>query len=212
MAKEVTVHAWCDVHMSHDERVDGVEHTITVDQLSRTVDLCAKCATRLLDELVALLRERGAPVEPSVASRVGNQGQRLALRQAAGVGRRYGREPRSGEREAMCLWCPLTYSSSASSGYARHIKVVHGYATLREAFGQTCAVCGSQQRMLIAHVKLAHPEFGSQPHQSTVALWARDHGDPHGVYAATVNRTPSLTPDEAWTKTRESESREEGRQ
>lgn len=179
MAKDVIVRIWCDQHMSQDRRVEGFEQSpITLNGRTVTVDLCDACVEEFISPLAHLLEEYGVVPERQTA-----QARRGPLRG----------EPKG----AKCIWCSLDFAATTSSGFMRHIKVVHGYANAQDAFGTNCAICGQGQLfMMMAHVKRQHPEYGFT-HTAQVIDWAKHNGDPHGVYERTLHRQPSLDPVQA---------------
>lgn len=178
MAKDVIVHIWCDWHMAKDERVEGVEQSpITLEGRTLTLDLCDPCVKEFIEPLTSLLDMYGAV--PTISTPV--------------VQRRSGAK-HGHERGAQCVWCPLDFSANSGSGYMHHIKVVHGFAKAVEAFGTVCPICGQNNlRMMMSHIKRKHAEYGFT-HTSQAVHWAKEHGDPWGVYAAALASKPSLTP------------------
>lgn len=212
MAKEIVT--WCDACMAEDQHSPGHTVVIAVDGKPQSVDLCTSHDDQLVKPLRVLMEEFGAPVELPAQSRpktgakvspgtAGNQHERnVLMHQQTGV--RKGKPP-AGDRSNQCLWCPLTYSGSASSGFGRHLRVVHGFDGLREAFGGICPVCGEgPYEMMGAHVQRSHKDMGFES-ASAPYTWARDNGDPHGVYAAKLVQPPSLDPKEEWERTRRQE-------
>ena len=173
MAKDVVIHIWCDWHMETGARIEGAEYPVTLGGKARTIDLCDPCTKEFITPLAKLLEAHGALLSAS-AHRT--------------------RRPIADVVTVRCLWCTRDYSAESGSGYAAHVKKVHGYASAIEAFGTTCPICGDLDlRMMMTHVKRFHSEFGFT-HTVQAVLWAKDHGDPHGVYADTLNRTPSMSP------------------
>ena len=187
MAKEIEVHAWCDRHMALDERIEGDEITVALDGPPVTLDLCAPCHKEIVEPLARLIAEHGVKVAPPTKTTKTTRTYSMANRTA-----RSGEPSANGALGAECLWCDSTYSTAPGSGYGRHLQTIHGYATLREAFGATCPICGEDAGSVpLKHIRSAHSEMGFV-HLSQAAIWARDHGDPHGVYAASLARVPSL--------------------
>lgn len=188
MAKDIIIKTWCDQHMGLDEpqKVEATEHLITLEGRTLTLDLCEQCTSKYIDPLARLLYDHGAQPEQSPS-------QAKAARRGSHRG-----DPKG----AQCVWCPLDFAASTSSGFMRHIKVVHGYVNAQDAFGTVCAICGQGELyMMMAHVKRVHPEYGFS-HTAQVIDWAKHNGDPHGVYAATLARKPSLDPQSAWEQER----------
>lgn len=184
MAKDIVIHVWCDRHMETDERVEARElPPITLDGKIRTLDLCDPCIKEFVTPLAQLLEAHGAL--PSASASRSTSSARVSARGRRG----------SAEMVAVrCLWCSKEYSADTGSGYMAHAKQIHGYASAIEAFGTTCPICGDLDlRMMMTHVKRVHPEFGFT-HTAQAIHWANIHGDPHGVYAATLSRKPSLDP------------------
>lgn len=176
MAKDVVIHTWCDRHLQLDERVVGKElPPVTLGGMTLTLDLCEPCVKEFVTPLVELLDQFGAPPQTSPVARRG--------------------KGKGTDRGLACIWCPADFSANTSSGYMNHIRTIHGYGSAIDAFGTMCPICGdSGLRMMMAHVKKRHPDRGFT-HTSQAVLWAKDNGDPFGVYAATLNRVPSLTPE-----------------
>jgi hypothetical protein len=180
MAKDIIVKTWCDRHLSMDEHVEGSElPPITIGGSTKTLDLCDPCIKEFVAPLATLLEDFGAVPEGRTA-RVATTTRR--------------RSP-SKDKGAPCMWCDQDFSAKGGSGYMRHIKVYHGFASAVEAFGTTCPICGEEDlQMMMAHINHHHPELGFG-HTSQAVEWAKDHGDPYGVYAATLHRKPSLAPE-----------------
>ena len=178
MAKDVVIHIWCDQHMAREERIEGRElPPITLDGKTRTLDLCEACVKEFVGPLAQLLDEFGAPPTTGTAPP-----------------RQSGRRRPATDRGAPCVWCDVDYSATSGSGYMSHIKVVHGYANAREAFGTVCPICGTTDvLMMMAHVTKHHPEYGLT-HTAQAIDWAKNNGDPWKVYKACLNRQPSLDP------------------
>lgn len=222
MAREIVV--WCDLCLAQDIRTAAIEHTVGLalgmvqPVASKTLAMCGPHTDEILKPLADALEEFGAEIEMDTAPRkrtssgksLPAQGGTTHERQerlrmmAEQTGTRKGRPPANG-RPNQCLWCSLAYSTSAS-GFGRHLRVAHGYDGLREAFGGVCPICGKgQYEQMMSHVNKSHPEFGfvaiAEPF-----IWARDNGDPHGVYAAKLVQKPSLDPEEEFEKTRKKES------
>jgi hypothetical protein len=177
MAKEVNIKVWCDRHLSQeDRRVEGHElPPITIDGVTKTLDLCKSCIKELVTPLSKVLVELGAKPEGEVVRRVAGSGRKRQV----------------SDRGAPCLWCDRDFSARISSGYMVHLKTAHGFASAQEAFGTVCPICGQEEvLMMMGHVSKHHSEHGFA-HTSQAVAWARDHGDPFGVYAAAVNRKPA---------------------
>jgi hypothetical protein len=180
MAKDVIIKIWCDVHMDKEEKVEARElPPITIEGKTLTVDLCDPCIKEFYAPMVQLMEDHGLP---------------LARGSTAVTGRRPGRQ-RSVSGSVQCLWCDKDYSDSSSSGLMAHLKATHGYVNAVDAFGTFCAVCGQQNvLMMMAHVNKHHPEYGFT-HTAQTIQWAKENGDPHGVYTAIMNHPPG-TPKE----------------
>lgn len=209
MAREIVL--LCDPCLGQDIRTEGQEWTlgvregVTGEVKPKVLALCTDHLDQLVKPVAALLDEFGENPE-GIARPRGRQGKIEAATLAMQT--RKGRPPANGREDHLnqCLWCELTYSGNAG-GFGRHLRVVHGYAGLTEAFGGLCPVCGEGPfQQMMSHMNKAHAEMGfkvlSQPF-----TWARDNGDPHGVYAAKLTQEPSLNPEEEWQKTRQAEDR-----
>lgn len=225
MAREIVI--WCDACLNEDVRTPAVEHSAGLDialvkpVATQTVALCTDHTDQLLKPLAAILEEFGSPIEVEASppptgrrkvSTTGRQDPEMMASQNAN-GTRKGKPPASGVRGSDCLWCDLSYTSGSGGGFQRHLKVVHGFEGFHEAFGGPCPVCGEgPYTQMLAHVSKSHPEMGFTSAVQPF-MWARDNGDPHGIYAATLARKGSLDPDQAWEETRAREriSNKEGK-
>lgn len=206
--KEVAVSTWCDRCGKKGVRTPGdTTPPITVGPAGpATLDMCDACR-ELVDEIAALLEEFGVGVDvddPSSRTLVSTKG-RQDVAALAKHQRRRGKRPTGNTQD--CLWCDLEYSIKAG-GFSRHLRVAHGFDGLKEAFGGLCPVCGEgPYELMLSHAQKTHPELGfvgvSQPF-----MWARDNGDPHGVYAAKREQKGSLDPDAEWARVREAEKAE----
>jgi hypothetical protein len=201
VAREFVV--WCDPCMGEDQRTPGKEITIAIDgKPARIAAYCPHHEDQIIKPLAAILEEFGETVEAMTTGKSGRGGPRSP--EALGRnGVRHGKPPGRG-RPNQCLWCDLSYSSDGG-GFGRHLKVAHGFAGFVEAFGGTCPVCGDGEfEAMMAHIKRSHADMNfvaiAEPF-----IWARDHGDPHGVYAYKRQQQGSLDPKEAWEKTRAAE-------
>lgn len=198
MAREIVV--WCDKCLAQDVRTTAVEHSIGVALgvvqvvATKTVALCAE-HTDSLKELADLIEEFGEPIQVELpVQKKSPQSGKMNIpspeAQLAAYGTRKGRVPASG-RPNQCLWCTLSYGAQAS-GFAAHLKKAHGFTGLTEAFGGTCPVCGAGEfEMMMAHVNKSHKDMGFTAIAEPF-IWARDNGDPHGVYAAKLEQVGSL--------------------
>ncbi|MFF1820361.1 hypothetical protein ACFVWG_23855 [Kribbella sp. NPDC058245] len=166
----------------HDPPVPGTPRIVAGDEPKlMTADLCDACDTGPdclnRDEMRVVVREFGTPFEAGKnhkrgSAKVGRAKQTTAD-QLFGV--RQGR-PANAERDMDCLWCPMDYTKS---GFAPHVKK-HGFNSLRDALGTTCPACGQgPYPVLSVHVLKDHDHFASV---TDGFMWARDNGDPHGVY------------------------------
>ena len=200
MAVEIRQLRWCDGLIQvkpvgsgfaprHDEATPGEERTYGVGgRRWLHVDLCDSCDDQMtLAELRAVLAEAGVPIEAG-KSLGGRDRQSAGVRAGASpggvaamvaknavTGRRQGRTPVNG-RSVQCLWCPLDYTTS---GFIGHVKS-HGFAGTKEALGHVCPACGADDfEMVSVHIHRNHPEFAST---TEAFIWARDNGDPFGVY------------------------------
>lgn len=222
MARDIVI--WCDPCLAEDVRTPAMESVVALtlgeikSPLPRVLATCEAHADQYLKPLAALLEEFGSPVEvPEQAGRGGKKRSQQVSIPAGPSGPQQDRtlfmleqngsrkgKPPTGPRGNQCLWCPLSYSNDGG-GFSRHLKVAHGFNGMKEAFGGVCPVCGEGQYELMgAHTKKAHAELGFATIPEAF-LWARDNGDPHGVYAEILERKGSLDPKEEWEKTREKE-------
>lgn len=220
---------WCDICWQDDVKTEAELNTIGVviggakTPQPRTLLLCQEHTDEWLKPLTQLLHDYGVPLDPprpgakrpkaerateeSVsAGPAGNQLVRTQLMLEQN-GTRKGKPPK-GPRGLQCLWCPLSYSHNSSSGAGRHLRTSHGYDGITEAFGGLCPVCGEgDYTQMLSHTNKAHPELDFKS-ASDPFIWARDNGDPYGVYAAKLIQKPSLDPEKAWREQRDRENRE----
>jgi len=196
MGSLIEVRRWCDNPFVHDpdgEKVfDAQQCLLAVDLKLYTADLCDPCDDGLTRaQARQMIKDRIAkPYTPEggAAAKAGRRridtvpSVKAATAPSAQLsGKRRGRAPSNGEMHA-CIWCPLTYARSSGTGFRTHLRKIHGFATSEEAFGSQCPVCGQADLQKISgHVVAKHPEFA---HITDAFLWARDHGDEHGVFAA----------------------------
>lgn len=221
MAREIVI--WCDPCMADDVRTPAVEHSIgitigvTKAVQTMTVACCPDHTDALLKPLAALIEEHGSPIDPTqvaVPSESASILKSASGRQVPGAltspgMRRKGRAP-AGNRGNQCLWCDLTYAGKSASGFARHLRVAHGIDGLSEAFSGRCPVCGDGPYSTMgSHIAKSHADMGFEA-STDPFLWARDHGDPHGVYAEKLALEGSLDPEAAWEDTRKRERRTVG--
>lgn len=217
---------WCDPCFKNDIKTEAVHSTvgIAIDSTRvphpKTVLLCDAHIDEYLKPLKALIDDFGvaldspkqggkrpkveAATEPPVSAGPGGSQlirTQLMLEQN---GTRKGQQPKK-PRGLQCLWCPLNYSVGSSSGAGRHLRTSHGYDGISEAFGGRCPVCGEgDYSQMLSHASKQHPEMGFKS-ASDPFIWARDNGDPYGVYAAKLEQKPSLDPKEEWERYRERE-------
>lgn len=196
MATEIILNRWCDgVKLSGStdwvlrHEIQTAPATVRTHALdgkpARNVDLCDPCDEEMtLAELRVCLREFGVALEAgkngkkSAASTapVDHDPLRIKVINAARTGKRHGREP-DHPRTDQCIWCPLNYTRT---GFAGHVKKDHGFKNLKEAVGTRCPVCGVDGfEILSGHAVRAHEAKSV----TDLFLWARDNGDPFGVYA-----------------------------
>ena len=189
MAQTIEVNTWCDglqldgtewVYI-HDPAVKAITRTFGLDSRpAKHVDLCDDCNDNLT---IAALREvvkrfgaspESKKAQPGPRAASGGPAATAAMHQTSGI--RHGRTPK-GSRDLQCLWCPLTYTQS---GFGPHLKA-HGFDGMVDGLGDQCPVCGTAGfKILSIHTGKEH----DMPVVTDAFLWARDHGDPYGVYAA----------------------------
>jgi len=205
MARRIQV--LCDLCLRDGKEVEGAELSAGVllgkvaPVTSRVLAACEMHVTEHFKPLVELLAEYGEPIDsppatPARRIRSTGGGVDKVVLDAQQSGVRKGKPP-VGDRDNECLWCPLTYTANSSSGFARHLKVAHGFAGIKEAFEGMCPVCGQGHfDIMSAHVLRSHPEMGFTSVTGPFT-WARDNGDPHGVYAAKMELVESRAHAEA---------------
>lgn len=200
MAKEIVV--WCDPCLDADQRTPSREVKIGLHGRWRTLDLCEQHEKELLTPLEQMVEAHGATVDVphkavprSATTRVKARGNKetgpqpeATLIQFEQMGTRLGRDPVNG-RVWQCLWCPLDYAST--SGFSRHLRTAHDLSEyLSEVFVGLCPVCGKGDvEVMGSHIKKSHDDMGFRSLVDAY-VWARDHGDPHGSYAAILAKAP----------------------
>lgn len=80
--------------------------------------------------------------------------------------------------DAQCLWCPYVRTLS---GLQYHVRSEHKFKGFKEAYGNTCPLCGEQQKSVLG--QHAHAAHGTR-HVAELFIVAQKAGDPHGVVAA----------------------------
>lgn len=195
MAQELRVYIWCDgVKLGADgdfvprhdpQTTAGLTRTFAFDGgKPKKVDLCDPCNTELtLAEARYVVREFGQSLDLA-----GQKGP--GPRPLPGVVSQ--RPPRMNEGRTDCIWCPGNY---AWTGWSGHLRTVHNIAGVKEALGRKCPACGEEFDGLSVHITRGHEEFAMV---TDAFFWARDNGDPYGVWAVTFARAPYLSkaPDE----------------
>lgn len=194
MAREIVT--WCDPCMGRDERTPGREETLMVGGKPRVLALCDADRDQYVKPLEALLEEFGAPAEApgkrTTPTRIaaGNPGAEATLQMFTLTGTRKGRKPEGG-RTAECMFCPLNYSGDA--GLIRHLHKAHGLPDkLREVFAGPCPICGKAYELVGAHIHKSHADLGLANIAQGYA-WAKENGDPHGVFAALAARATNVS-------------------
>lgn len=169
----------------HDPPVPGIIRTFALDGgKPKNTDLCDQCNSGptclTLDELRAVLRESG-----------------VVVMAAAGKNPQPGRasQPRMSEGRTLCIWCPGDYAWGAWGG---HLRTAHGLGGVKEALGKMCPACGEEFDGLSVHITRGHDEF---PMVTDAFFWARDNGDPYGVWAkvSAAGKRLDSAPDEVET-------------
>lgn len=157
---------------------------LDADGKPRLADTCGDRDANLTNSQIrtyAARLGRPVPIEGKVAAhRVKpNSAQHNAML-AAATGSRKGRKPGNGaKRQHSCLWCVLDYS--AASAFAKHLKDLHGFQSASDALGHVCPVCAQADIAVMGgHASRSHSDIASTA--SELFLWARENGDPHGVY------------------------------
>lgn len=180
MGSRVRVDRWCDNH-NGDESHQADERTYVVPGMPpRLGDTCDPCDDGMtLGQLRKFLAEFGRPVPTDKGKAKGN-GALAAIERFKATGQRNGRTP-AGERLIQCIWCPLPF---AGSGFLQHAKDAHGFANQKDAWGRQCPVCGKNGiDMMGGHAIKSHADIDAKV-ASDLFVWARENGDPWGVYAA----------------------------
>jgi len=190
MALEIIQRRWCDGLKGngagdfvprHDPQVEGSPRLKLLDgKTVKLVDLCDPCDAgddMTVAELRATIREYGINADAPSAGRTPKP---------RGGGESAVPGLKLNETRTDCIWCPGNYSWGSWGG---HLREIHGFSGVREALGDQCPACGVQQKGLSVHITRGHDEFATV---MDAFFWARDNGDPYGVWAATLARGKRL--------------------
>lgn len=172
MSTQLILKRWCDgVRMlaanefeprHGDERVRAQERgPYSLGGKPKMCDTCDKCDDDMtVAEMRYVLAEFGSAVG---AGKKPKQQQPAPQKQADG--------------RTDCLWCDTNTTWGAWGG---HLREVHGFSGIKEALGNQCPACGEKLAGLSVHITRGHDEFAMV---TDAFFWARDNGDPYGVWA-----------------------------
>lgn len=147
MAREITVHIWCDVCLEDDKREEGQSYTLSIGVgQAKNIELCGSHYAKLVEPIEFVLAAHGVPAEED--------------HQDVGPTKRRG-EPK-GKGVWPCPTCGQVYSYNSSM--KEHHRTIHGVSLAKTAphhevgeFG--CPECGkvenTRQRLGI-HRRNAH--------------------------------------------------------
>lgn len=182
MATEIV--RWCDVHMGRDEKVAGELVTVALGgRPAKGLDLCPGCKDEVVKPLEALLDEFGS-VLPATSSR-GATGRRKAVPEGA-TPLPVPVDPDGQAKAHPCLFCDSSFTTG--EGAFGHMMRTHGTPKAAgELIGTVCPVCGydTNSGSPGVHIAQGHKDYGF-PSVLSSLLWARDNGDPFGVYAGAI--------------------------
>jgi len=168
----------CDDDPATENTPATHSETITIDGMPSIIDVCDRHSQQIqmIRKFVSNYGRapESEPISP-VARAVGapprarEQRQQLALPES---------EP---ERIVPCFICRKTFRTTGT--FNTHFEIAHGIRpSLFWPSPLHCPVCGREApnaQGLGSHVRHAHEASGV----TGAILWARDHDDPHGVYA-----------------------------
>lgn len=192
MARSIVIH--CDRHLASEVEIRAQEElTIAIGKKApRIVAPCPECFTEVFKTALEWIEEYGVPVtqagpamsgtKPAPGSKPGSPSLDSLIK-GAESGVRRGKPPAPGSVRYWCIWCPLDFVRASFAGHVR----VHGFESQADAWGEKCPVCGEvpNAQNLGYHAVKQHPEH-SFTNASDLFIWARDNGDPHGIYAERV--------------------------
>lgn len=189
MGSRVVIERWCNNQGESEDFPADERMYLDADGKPRLADTCDDCDANMTNSqtrtYVATFG-RPVPIEgKAVAGRVKpNSAQRNAML-AAATGSRKGRKPGAGAtRRHSCLWCVLDYFAGSAS--TMHLKDLHGLGR-PDAFGRMCPVCPQIDiEVMGGHASRSHGDIASTA--SELFVWARENGDPHGIYADRLAR------------------------
>lgn len=144
------------------------------------IDLDKKCkdefdalrrrAAEILAPLTELIDDKG--VEPEKAAKP-SKAAKAAARYEAAKGKR------------ICLLCPETRDSDWN--LRDHMRNDHGLSgSMVETYGTLCPVDGEPFDRIGHHIRQEHKDIVEGQHYSHAFIWAKEHGDPHGVVAKQI--------------------------
>lgn len=164
--------------------------TLAINGVEKILDLCdahsgpVKALQDLLEAQGRLPREV-LPPTPKTAQKALETGEKTF---PGGTTFRKGRRPEGGARPMVCLLCGLDYASVQS--LRTHYGSLHGIENdnLVGIYGTRCPLCSANYPdsigALSGHIRFHEAEDGTPFTLPQAFVWARDHDDPHGVYAA----------------------------
>ena len=147
----------------------------------RMIDLCDACHVEVVGPLVALLDDRGVPVDGAKAKRGPYRPKKAPVAAEPTVPVPVGPVDRNAP-----FTCPLCGAVGiVKDSWVMHLRTVHGIPTTVELWGNRCPVCGQEFNGIGQHVARAHADLGLRRVVDAFE-WARVNGDPCGVYAAQI--------------------------
>lgn len=198
MSRQLVIQAWCDVCQRDDDTaVEGQTLQLQLDGKPRVLELCDTHRAQYVKPLQDLLDELGRKPDSDSAKTSPGKPRKLPPipeAQAEPNAPQRGRKARQQAQEAPapqelspdgypCIICG--HELARADNYRRHLTSVHQLPT-QVLQGDTCPVCGQQGLSKMGvHVAGQHADMGLA-NSAQALVWARDHGDPYGAYAAVM--------------------------
>jgi hypothetical protein len=100
------------------------------------------------------------------------------------------------ERVFPCLWCDGGYTTH--EGLNGHLTRQHNAPAPFKAvdvWGDVCPICGfsGEGKSVGNHIGQSHKYADYRMTVPRAFVWARDNGDPHGAYAALIQRVAAFS-------------------
>lgn len=180
--QEVKTFTWCDLD-DVDDAAPADRYTVVINDESRTIDLCELHAKALMGELREALADHGTRATGEAPTPLRRKRSHNATKPP---------------ELHPCLWCDEV--PATTSTLALHFAQAHGFppghkdgqrALFADVLGTTCPHCGESFTTVPGfgqHMWRTHPDVPS--HVAETMVYAREHGDVHGVVAAVMAKAP----------------------